>query len=1190
MRKENLVQSKKKIPIYVGLLPTVEVFLTLCVVSFITIFFLYKKFKELQAKNNSCILSKDWSAYGVCSRNCGSDGWQFSTRSVVQLETKGGEPCKIEDMLRSQSCPGNALQCGKACVPGNPSVYTWSSCPTCTRPGELPTQYKIVPPLSPATTGGQDCQISDVFFSQTCNTVVQACPPDIDCELELYASSSCALGPCENTGQTGVQFLYFRVVQQQSGRGKECDFRDLVQVQACADNTQPCNCNSGNPNDWGAFSECNASCGPGIQASIRKVPLANCPNVSFTVCSYTSCENSTCVPPSIDLVRAECYLLCAGLPTSTLAPGFCSASSIFTAVCADLLTGGSGCAQPQDCSLSSWSNFSTCPQQCDPQNLFGTVTERTRYIVQPSQGGGKSCNDPSLVFQDFEPCANWVNISYTAYNTDTNNFQSSVSLAQCFPQVCSYSAWYSISSCQNPLMCSNSEYPFGQIILNRSITSGASGCSTDPTQYFSYSNCTLPACTSCLWSNTVLITNETRSFLCSQESVSVGFLPNTLVSQTNIAGVTCDDYQKSCSANESDNLVPGQQGTCSSFYFSCPQLAKCPIDASNRVCSGNGEYEYFFNEQSGSFSCRCSCFPQYSGNSCSDYVGSCPIASVSGLMCNGMGSCVAQGSGFSCSCYNSLNTTSDCSGETNELVDHGWCWINETVKSTLPNEKAVVLKKLLGAQRISNQFSFESCTELALHSQQLSQVLATSFSVPFTNVFLSVPTNLKFNVGVSQTVQQTSTLSINSAFLEGIVQPFSPPNLVASLSLYHLDYYYSNFNDITAQEILLALGYGIPSSETIGNQSVSSNYLSFKPVLDSNAIPVSIASPLYFTTYIDPNLSLQSYGTVQSQSLSQYFLPSVSGNVFTPGTPEQGTYTQIRWLTFNSFSRDTISGFKTYVDQRENFSNLSFSYIQEEKYTMGGAFNAWNLNVDYSDGSGGGNDIGFEQRLQVQLLGEITKHFNDPNPLTEKLKVNNLTITFPYLEAEKFSYSYNLGTETYTDNRMIAMTNFYESLFDATAPVLPRRNYFIYCNGLANADCLARRVLWNPKDSGYNFLQDETQPLTLNSIRFTSAPVGSVGPNGIPIAKFAYDPCSSRANNSLYEETLNHPECSTNFQDFRGLFSDTKYSLSSYNCNNGQGQHRTNPMGSIFTCKLFQWFAKYGQGSAMPITISYSYD
>lgn len=1208
----------------------------------ITVFFLYKKFRDLQAVSAGCVLSKDWSAWGECSRNCGNDGLQFSTKSILSLEKEGGSKCKIQDMLRSQSCPGNTLQCGKACVPGDPSIYTWSSCPTCTRPNEIPSQYKIVPPFSPATTGGTDCKVEDVFFTRSCNDVVQACPPDIDCQLEFYYSTSCALGPCENSGQTGLQFLYFRISQQKSGRGKECDFRQLVEVAACAGDTAECDC-SENTEDWGAFSECNASCGPGVKVALRKIPSPQCPNVSFTTCSYGPCDNATCIPPSIDLVRAECYLQCAGLPTSTFAAGLCSSPNILKSVCADMLT-GEGCAEPQDCSLSTWSQFAPCPQQCTPENLFGTVTERSRYIVQPSVAGGIACTDPSVVTQDYMPCANWVNVSFTKYNTDTNNFEKSVSLAQCFTETCTYSDWYSVTQCQNPQMCSDSMFPYAFITFNRSITGGGN-CFTDSSQYFSFSSCTLPACIDCLWSSQGGdgITDQFRASTCAQQKFPRAFFPNILVSQTNRLNDTCQNHQMSCSANPGETPLPAsEQQTCSVFYWDCPSTENCPRDSQGRNCSNNGETESYYS--STSFSCRCSCFPGYTGVSCSTYIGSCPIASISGLQCNGMGSCtdaLTPGT-FSCQCYNSSNTSIDCSGGVPGVVmDKGWCWIYETVNTEGTQSLGLSLKKLLGAQRISQQFSYDSCTLLSANSQDLRDLLSTSFSVAYTSVTLATPKNFNFNLGVSPAQNQNNTFQvpIQSAFLEGVVNAKSPANLLLGSTL---SSFYYGVGEVTAQQILLALGYALPAAEG----TVSANFLSFKPIAVKNSVPVTVESPLYFSSFQNPLVSSQVgslYSFSQPLSQTQYLEGPQIGNVSSPGVPDAGTYTQVRWLTFDDFfgaspqmetfdffdlgpapGTDAFSPFITAATQ-----NNKIKYISQEGYTLSGAFEIESLIVPTSSGNYTTNfndwwQVWVDQFVTLTFYGSITKYFNDPNPPSTKENVPCLTVSFPYLhtstDLKPYSYNYFLpnSANLYSDSTIVALMNYgKETTFSYGQnpnPVVPLSAMLFHqteCTSTAifgAVDCLTKRYVYNPLRA--SFLKDETQPIVLQSHRRTSRLRNQAAFNSFAyVFLWHYNPCLVSVYDPLpdpsdpdpplpRDESLNHPECTMYYQDVNSIPNITKLSLSSYQClqdttvPNGEkfGMHRSNPLGTVVSCKLFQWFVKHGKGSSMPITISYNYN
>ena len=1135
-------------------------------------------------------------------------------------------------MLRSQSCPGNTLQCGKACVPGDPSIYTWSSCPTCTRANEIPTQYKIVPPFSPATTGGVDCKVEDVFFTRACNNVVQACPPDIDCELEFYYSTSCALGPCENSGQTGLQFLYFRVAQQKSGRGKECDFRQLVEVAACAGDTAQCNC-SENSDDWGAFSECNASCGPGVKVALRKIPNLQCPNVSFTTCSYGPCDNATCIPPSIDLVRAECYLKCAGLPTSTFAPGLCSTKSILDTVCKDMFT-GEGCAQPQDCSLSTWSQFAPCPQQCTPEDLFGTVTERSRYIVQPSVAGGIACTDPSLVLQDYMPCANWINVSYTKYNTDTNNFEKSVSLAQCFSQTCTYSAWYSVTQCQNPNMCSDSSFPYGFITYNRSITGGGN-CYTDSAQYFSFTSCTLPACIDCLWSSDGAngITDPFRKSTCAYQKLPEAFLVNTLVSQTNRFNDTCQNHQSSCSANAGQPfpLPASEQQTCSVFYWDCP-TTNCPTDNLDRTCSNNGTTETYFSATS--FTCRCACFPGYTGESCSTYIGSCPIASISGLQCNGMGSCtdaLSPGT-FYCQCYNASNTSLDCSGGNPgvDFMDKGWCWIYETVITEGTLSTGLSLKKLLGAQRISQQFSYDSCTLLSANSQDLRDLLSTSFTTQYTSVTVGTPKNFNFNLGVATTLNQNNTflVPIQSAFLEGVVNAKSPANLLLGSSL---SSFYSGVNEITTQEILLALGYALPVAEG----TLSANYLSFKPIAVKNSIPVTVESPVYFSSFQNPEIASVAgpslFSLTQPLSQTQYVESPQIGNVASPGIPNAGTFTQVRWITFDDFFgasppstvyNPTLPPNQLTGNPIPLSNNYNINYYPQENYSVSGAFNV-NSSLYINTYNNEVINLIFTQYLNIQFTGSITKFFNDFSTPSQKQTVKFLTVTFPYLfdspETESYNFlypNYNGAAINFTDSTMVALVNLLPSQYlgqvigntTLTVPFISTIDTLGgTCNSLndpngfnGSPDCLTNRFLWNPNDANTpSFILSETSPLNLSSIRNGSQMLSNLSWQFnpcLPAGPFGTDSEGNQIPTVYADESMNHPECTTDYKNANGnLYTNTILSISNFTCKtmsdgSTQSLRRTNPLGSVYTCKLFQWFVRNGKGSSMPITISYNYN
>jgi hypothetical protein len=562
-------------------------------------------------------------------------------------------------------------------------------------------------------------------------------------------------------------------------------------------------------------------------------------------------------------------------------------------------------------------------------------------------------------------------------------------------------------------------------------------------------------------------------------------------------------------------------------------------------------------------------------------------------------------------------------------MDRGWCWIYESIitqyKSTF---LALPLKKLLGAQRLSEQFSAESCTDLSARSQNLSTVLATSFSQNYENVYLFTPKNFDFNLGVAPGLQNVNqSLSIISAFLEGKIQPTSPPNLFLGNA------YYPKVNDVTSQDLLLGLGYALPSDEVVGATTVSANYLSFKPVTQKNSAPVTVESPLYFSTFIDPSaLNPSNLSLSEPLSQDQFITPPQQGNVLTD-VPKTGTYTQVRWLTFNDFIGDSptstvfnptlppivLSPTTPPLPQSDSYS---FYYIPQEQYSLTGAFNINSSLQIFAFGNLIENLI-FSQYLTLEFTGSISKFFNDPSPPSTKETVKFLTISFPYLadspeiEPYQFNYiNYNGASTLYSDSTMVVLINKDNNQYTNTSVSLgfslevPFPDYLLGagCNTVNsgpanNPDCLAQRFLWEPNNAGASpsFIANETSPISLASIRIGSPMQANVE----QLYSFQFNPCfpagpfTDSNNNPIPEvvadESLNHPECTTNYRNINGPVTNAVLSLSDFSCktlSDGStvSQHRTNPLGSVFTCKMFQWFVKNGKGSSMPIEISYNYN
>jgi hypothetical protein len=187
---------------------------------------------------------------------------------------------------------------------------------------------------------------------------------------------------------------------------------------------------------------------------------------------------------------------------------------------------------------------------------------------------------------------------------------------------------------------------------------------------------------------------------------------------------------------------------------------------------------------------------------------------------------------------------------------------------------------------------------------------------------------------------------------------------------------------------------------------------------------------------------------------------------------------------------------------------------------------------------------------------------------------------------EQFPYFFPYNTAApgpYQDNRIIVNTNELSYTmqiggFNSTPKSL---RPYEECDATLNIDCLSTRSAWDTP----SFLLDETNSITIRARRNNDTQASSNG--------WFFNQCNS-LNSGGNDETFNHCECTKGYSFLGRGQGLTRVTLSNYNClqqfqQPPVGQHRTNPLGSIYTCKLFQWFTKHGKGSAMPMTISYSY-
>ena len=773
----------------------------------------YSIAKKKYAQPVDCKPQDEWSAWSKCTRDC-AGGQQYSTRSIAQMPLFGGQPCTTEQLLRSQSCPEyESVPCGQPCKPGNPNSYFWAPCPPCRKGDTQPVQYKIVPPAQTATYMGVDCKVDDVFFYRECEDDVPLCPPDIDCEIVPYTTSSCNV-PCGS----GTQLVFSSISQFPQGNGAPCQLENLIVEQSCY--TTSCDCDA---LPWSnVWSDCNAACGPGVSVMIREPDpmLPNdgwCPYVSITSCTYGQCvpqANSPpeCVAPSTDLVQSLCYLSCAGYPLPELDPSLCSVTAEMIAnICGGASGWGAGyaggsfdasgqaqesflayglndCVEPQDCSLSTWSDFGQCSRPtCSSNWPLGGTRTRVRTIVSPGNAGGVPCT--ALVYIDREPCNNQVPVSYTAFNTATEEYVQSVSSPECDAPYCSVSAFYSVSgflggcgnTCSQTWMRSITEFNDIELCpaLPSYYVSVSTCCGSNPS--FPSAQCgSLSSCTSCEWlSYQSLLNVFPNPLACPYNSaiLSTKSIDMPLVQETNKPNENCN-LNLPCEFNLTDTSSMSPF-SCSSFFTICSAFPDgCPVGCDNLICSGHGTC---IQKESGG---TCSCNEGFSGEACEFFSATCPVASVSGLVCNGMGVCTSvsgpQGNTYSCVCNVSADTTPDCTGEATS-----WCWVYGEVEGKIMSSQFSYgrISKLLGALPIvtSDAYTFTEvdCTQLAIRARSS---LTTLPSQRYLRKVSAAP--IAFGQNAAELDHgNVSVYSITSYGLSGRVRGFVPTTLVSNLGL-----------------------------------------------------------------------------------------------------------------------------------------------------------------------------------------------------------------------------------------------------------------------------------------------------------------------------------------------------------------------------------------------------------------------
>lgn len=361
----------------------------------------------------------DWSSWGRCATSCGG-GQRYRTREIDHDMLLGGIPC-LGQTHETGACNEDACDISKDCITSGWSE--WSPCSSQCGEGRSQRQRGI---LQAAQPDGVGCSTSLVEVKGCTGTQTSAiCGDDIDCRWGHWQEWSGCKG-AELCG-VGHRIREREIAVMPRGRGSKCDPLSTTQVVPTSLCNRSCTeapeCIDGRWGDWGHWSKCSISCGPGgAHARVRKLDRqanwcgkpAEGDREQFAPCmARPSCDHSTA---GIDCAFAEwkewdaCSSSCNGI------------SKRLRFIARLSQEGGKGCSGPitqvvrcnpgpddatpagcpdeevQDCVQQDWSAWSDCSQTCGT----GFMT-RLRSISKPPANGGKACENPE---QDMKQCKN----------------------------------------------------------------------------------------------------------------------------------------------------------------------------------------------------------------------------------------------------------------------------------------------------------------------------------------------------------------------------------------------------------------------------------------------------------------------------------------------------------------------------------------------------------------------------------------------------------------------------------------------------------------------------------------------------------------------------------------------------------------------------------------------------------------
>jgi hypothetical protein len=322
-----------------------------------------------QACPVDCVVSK-YGAWSECSKSCGT-GSQSQSRSININVAYGGKKCP--GLKSTRAC--NKQACPVDCVV---SKYgAWSECSKSCGTGDQSRKRTVTTKVA---YGGKKCP--ELAQTQDCNT--DACA--VDCAVSFWSEWD----KCSVTCGTGTTSHKRKITTSASFGGKVCP--KLYESKSCARGPCPVHCKV---SEWGKWGVCSLSCGKGSHGRSRVVvkhPRSGgyvCPSLKET----RNCNQHPC-PVDCKLSSFTSWTSCTrscGTGNQKRARTV-STSTAYGGKACEHMSEVRKCnthACPVDCIVSRFGGWSVCTKSC------GTGShERSRTTQVPSLHGGRAC--PSL--------------------------------------------------------------------------------------------------------------------------------------------------------------------------------------------------------------------------------------------------------------------------------------------------------------------------------------------------------------------------------------------------------------------------------------------------------------------------------------------------------------------------------------------------------------------------------------------------------------------------------------------------------------------------------------------------------------------------------------------------------------------------------------------------------------------------